>query len=286
MPELPEVETIKRQLDEKLKGLKIAKIEVLNKKSFIGEAKEIKGKIVCGVGRRAKITLIELSNGVYLAIHLKLTGQLIYREKSGKEKTLVEENSGPFAIKELPNKFTRVIITFDNNGKLYFNDLRMFGWIKVVREIGEIAKEKLGPEAIDETAFSLDYFHQVLAKSRKPIKLVIMDQTKIAGVGNIYANEALFSAGILPSRPANSLSDKEAEKLRGAIIAVLNEAIRQKGTSDKDEAFRQISGKKGNFQKFLAVYGRAGQACPNCGKIIKRIALGGRGTFFCPACQR
>ena len=302
MPELPEVETIRLQLDKALTGLKIVGIEVLNKKSFIGEIEEVKGLRVLGVKRRAKITIIELEGGVYLAIHLKLTGQLIYRGKGEKvSQGKMEQKKGPFEVDGLPNKFTRVIISFDNGGKLYFNDLRMFGWIKVIKssklkvqsdslqlkaedEIPEL--RKLGPEANDPEAFSLEYFRKILEKTGKPIKLVIMDQEKLAGVGNIYANEALFAARIMPTRKANSLTAEEVGRLREAIINVLNEAIKYKGTSDEDEAYRQITGEKGNFQKFLKVYGKEGQKCPKCGGIIKRVSLGGRGTFFCEQCQR
>lgn len=284
MPELPEVETIRLQLDKVLKGLKITGVEALAKKSFIGDIEDIRGVKVIGVRRRAKITLIELENGIYLAIHLKLTGQLIYREENkGK---FCEQKDGPFAVCELPNKFTRVIISFNNGGKLYFNDLRIFGWIRVIRDIREIEEEKFGPEANDEKAFSLEYFRGILSKSKKPIKIVLMDQEKIAGIGNIYANEALFIAGISPERKANELNEKEITMLRESIINVLNEAIRHKGSSDRDEAYRQITGEKGTHQNYLQVYGKAGQKCPRCGGTIKRIAIGGRGTFFCGNCQK
>ena len=296
MPELPEVETIRLQLDRKLKGLKITGLEVLNKKSFIGppspkatEGQAIIGKRVIGVKRRAKITIIELEKGISLAIHLKLTGQLIYREAKSEErkaKNFCDQKDGPFAVCELPNKFTRIVISFDNGGKLYFNDLRIFGWIKVIKNINEVGEGKLGPEANDEKTFTLDYFKGILSKTKKPVKLVIMDQEKLAGIGNIYANEALFVAKIMPTRPANSVAETETERLRKAIIKVLDEAITRKGTSDRDEAYRQISGEKGEHQNYLRVYGKAGQPCPGCGGKVERISLGGRGTFLCRHCQK
>ena len=285
MPELPEVETIRLQLDQKIKGLKITEVEVLNKKSFIGDFGEVRGVRVVGVRRRAKITIIELEGGVYLAIHLKLTGQLIYREKNQRSKTK-DQKRGPYEVGELPNKFTRVIISFDNGGKLYFNDLRIFGWIKVIKDVREIGEDKLGPEANDEVSFSREYFKNILNKTKKPIKLVILDQEKLAGVGNIYANESLFDAGILPTRPSSSLSGEEIRKLRNSIIKILNDAIIHKGSSDNDEAYRQITGEKGTHQNYLLVYGKSGQRCPACGGSIKRIALGGRGTFYCENCQK
>ena len=304
MPELPEVETIAQQLNQALKGLKITQIEVLNRKNFLGLTDEAIGLRVEEVSRRAKIILLKLSSTKYLAIHLKLTGQLIFRKKlkieSPESGEFCNQKDGPFAVCELPNKFTTVIISFSDGSKLYFNDLRKFGWIKIIDsrlkvkggklETGgkldeALGLERLGPEANDEKTFTLDYFRTVLSKSKKPIKLVVMDQEKLAGVGNIYANEALFEAGILPTRPANSLADGEIEKLRRSILGILGEAIRNKGTSDRDEAYRQISGEKGNFQNFLQVYGRKGKKCPKCGGLIKRIAVGGRGTFYCEKCQ-
>ena len=285
MPELPEVETIRLQLDNVLKGLRINEVEVLTKKSFLGDPEEIRGKKIIGVKRRAKITIIELEGGIYLAIHLKLTGQLIYQKKNQKSK-IKDQKDGPFEVRELPNKFTRVSISFDNGGKLYFNDLRIFGWIKVIKDISEIGEDKLGPEANDEKEFSLEYFINILNKTKKPVKLVIMDQEKLAGVGNIYANEALFMAGILPNRPSNSLTVEEISNLRNCIIKVLNESIEHKGSSDEDEAYRQITGEKGTHQNYILVYGKSGQKCPRCGGTIKRIALGGRGTFYCEKCQK
>lgn len=291
MPELPEVETIRRQLDEALGGLKIKEIKILKEKSFQGDPGKIIGQKVRKVNRRAKITFIELENGLYLAIHLKLTGQLIFRKQEKTDPKFCDQKEGPFAVCELPNKYTRVIIEFDNGrsclpaGRLFFNDLRMFGWIKIVGSIEEIGGEKLGPEAIDEKSFSLDYLKMILSKTKRPIKIVIMDQEKVAGIGNIYANEALFLAGIKPTRPASSLDEKEIRNLRNAITGVLEKAIENKGTSDKDEAYRQITGEKGNFQEQLKVYGKTGEECPRCEGRVKRITLGGRGTFFCEKCQ-
>jgi formamidopyrimidine-DNA glycosylase len=290
MPELPEVETIKLQLDQTLKGRKITKIEVISRKNFSGQVDEVVGRKVEGVERRAKIILVKLSGEKCLTVHLKLTGQLIYRSADNKVLNYFEKENGPFSIKQLPNKFTTVIVFFDNGGILYFNDLRKFGWMKTVdcKEGMDNLPElkKFGPEAIDEKAFTPAYLQRILAKSRKPVKLVILDQEKLAGVGNIYANEALFMAGIMPTRPASSLTDKEVENLRESIIKVLRDSIAHKGTSDEDEAYRQISGEKGNFQNYLRVYRKDKEKCPRCGKVIEKIKVGGRGTFYCPACQR
>jgi formamidopyrimidine-DNA glycosylase len=271
MPELPEVETIRFQLNRALKGLTIRKVTVLSAKNFVGNPKALVGQKITGVDRWAKMILIWLGNGHCLAVHLKLTGQLIY------------------AADQLPNKFTRVIIEFNDQSRLFFNDIRKFGWMKIVNRESLTTNrgfEKLGPEANDEKTFTLEYFAQILSRSRKPVKLVLLDQEKIAGVGNIYANEALFEAGILPTKPSEKLRNLEIKKLREAIVKVLNEAIKHQGTSDRDEAYRQITGEKGQHQNYLWVYGRAGQKCRKCGGLIKRIAIGGRGTFFCSACQK
>jgi len=270
MPELPEVETIKRQLDQNLVGQTIKRIEILNLKNFIGSPEKIIGKKIIGVERRAKIIIVKLEKNYCLLIHLKLTGQLIY-----------------LPVGRLPNNFTRIIITLDS-GDLFFNDLRKFGWVKVIENCQEESKKEFasfGPEALG-LDFSLTYFKQVLNKSRRAIKLILLDQKKLAGVGNIYANEALFMAKIDPRRPANSLSDLEIEKLRSTIRDVLTQAVKEGGTTANDDAYRQVNGRIGGFQEYLQVYGKTGQPCSDCSGRIERIKLGGRGTFFCPRCQK
>ena len=294
MPELPEVETIKRQLGQDLIGQKIKMIKVLSPKNFIGEVEKVVGKKIIGVERRAKVILVKLEGDCCLLIHLKLTGQLIYLPVRQTQSSSVDKRinldgkqSGPFVVGQLPNNFTRIIITFDS-GHLFFNDLRKFGWVKVVENCQEESQKEFknfGPEALGQD-FSLAYFKQVLSKSRRAIKLVLLDQKKLAGVGNIYANEALFMAKIDPRRPANSLSDLEIKKLRLATRDVLAQAIKKGGTTANDDAYRQANGKVGTFQKYLQVYGRTGQSCPNCSGQIERIKLGGRGTFFCSQCQK
>ncbi|HUW22338.1 MAG TPA: bifunctional DNA-formamidopyrimidine glycosylase/DNA-(apurinic or apyrimidinic site) lyase [Candidatus Bathyarchaeia archaeon] len=297
MPELPEVETIRLQLNQVLKGLKIVGVEVLSSKNFIGSVNDIVGEKISSVERRAKIILIKLSHNRCLAIHLKMTGQLIFRDMGLKEDAIGDQNNGPFAVREMPNKYTRVIVEFTSGAKLYFNDLRKFGWMKVIgirdgksgikdkyANLSELAN--LGPEAIDEKTFSLEYLKKIFSKTKKAIKLILLDQGKIAGIGNIYANEALFLAGIKPEKLANQLNEKEIEKLRNSVIKILKEAIKHQGTSDKDEAYRQTTGEKGSHQNYLQVYGREGKKCRQCGKEIKRIKIGGRGTFYCPNCQK
>lgn len=301
MPELPEVETIRLQLDRVLPGLRVAGVEVLEPKSFVGEIREIKGRKVRGVNRKGKMLVVRLSarkarrvknpkpdGPKYLLIHLKLTGQLIYQGRNGRNGEK-EINGGErlLAAGKLANKFTRVIIGFDNGskacvpaGKLYFNDLRKFGWMKLVGDLGEIGE--MGVEPFSKE-FTKDCLRQVFGRTSRPIKIVLMDQKKIAGVGNIYANEALFLAGIDPRTPAKELQEKGIKGLKGAVLKVLKAGIKYGGASD--QYYLDALGKKGSYQDHFLVYGRAGKKCFECGGEIKRIKLGGRGTFYCPKCQ-
>jgi len=291
MPELPEVETIKRTLQKAIVGKTIKNIEVRKAKIFQGRPQEVIGRKIEGIERRGKMLIIKLSGDKALVIHFKLTGQMVWAEENSKfeirnSKFVVLGHPIPFAGTELPAKTTHVIFEI-NGGKLFYNDLRQFGWIKVISnikyQISNIVGE-LGAEPFDKE-FTTEYLQQIFSRSSKPIKLVLMDQSKIAGVGNIYANEALFEAGILPTKPAKRLRNEEIEKLRGAIIKVLEEGIKYGGSSAKDEAYIKPTGEPGSYQQHFRVYQRAGEKCRKCGAIIKRINLGGRGTFFCPNCQ-
>jgi len=191
----------------------------------------------------------------------------------------------PFVGTQLPAKTTHVIFTV-NGGKLFYNDLRQFGWIKVrdkkgtEREVGTLGVEPLTKE------FTPEKLSQIFAKTKRPIKLVLMDQGKMAGVGNIYANDALFEAGIIPTRPANTLNQGMVKKLHRAIEKVLSDGLKYGGSSARDEAYIKPTGEPGSYQEHFRVYQKEGQSCPKCGKTIKRIKFGGRGTFFCPRCQK
>ncbi|MBU0619231.1 DNA-formamidopyrimidine glycosylase [Patescibacteria group bacterium] len=273
MPELPEVETIRRGLAKKIVGKTIAGIEVRRTKSWQGNKQLVIGKKIIDVKRRAKILLIQLHGGeAELMIHLKMTGQLIYN------------------MEQLPHKYTRAIIQFSDGAVLFFNDLRLFGWIKVVKieDLAEELKIFSGVEPLSKK-FTASYLIQVLGATKRAIKLVLMDQKKIAGIGNIYANEALFCARIDPRQPAKNIvinQPKKLVKLHFCIVKILRQAIKYRGTTSSDEAFRDVGGKRGQMQKHLLVYGKKGEACSNCGGIIKWVKLGGRGTFFCPDCQK
>lgn len=268
MPELPEVETIRRQLAEKIIGKTIKRIEILEPKMFIGDPKDVIGQKITDVGRVAKVLQIRFANGAALLAHFKLNGQFFWRA----------------AGDNAPAKFTRAIFYFADGARLLFNDSRKFGWIKVAK-ICDLDKNKKAIEPFCAN-FTLDNFAAILSKSRRAVKLVLMDQEKIGGIGNIYANEALFEAKINPFRPANSLNQKEVNELRQAIEKILKKAIDCRGSSGKDEWYRQLDESPGCYQDHFLVYQRDGQKCFNCLGIVKREKQAGRGTFYCPNCQK
>ncbi|MFH1451046.1 MAG: DNA-formamidopyrimidine glycosylase [bacterium] len=276
MPELPEVETIRRFLEKVIIGKKITGVEILSKKQFPQNPKTIIGAKVFSLSRRGKNLIINLTNKKSLLVHLKLSGQLIWAAES--KKTLINGN-------KLPIKSTRVVISF-TGGRLYFNEPRKFGWIKVIDQKNLNKElEKIGPEPFGRD-FTLFYLQKILAKTVRPIKLVLLDQEKIAGIGNIYANEILFEAGISPQRQANKLSSKEIEALKKAITLILKEGLRYNGSSAADGAYIRPDASSGSYQKHFRVYQRNGKKCFKCNSTIERISLGGRGTFFCAKCQK
>ena len=300
MPELPEVETTKRYLEKKIVGQRIKKIKILSPKQFIGNPKQIIGKKIIGLQRRAKILIWQLEGDCWLLIHLKLTGQIVYTEKLEAGKAVFGHPIPLAGGPTLPGKSTRIII-YLSQGTVFFNDLRKFGWIKIIqnprpednRPLAEKSKiqkselnkilESLGIEPLSKE-FSPQYLQKILAKSRRAVKLVLMDQSKIAGLGNIYANEALWRAKIDPRKPANQV--KRVKQLWQAIRTVLKEGIKYGGTSAADEAYIKPNGNPGNYQQHLAVYQRQNQPCPRCGKPIIRIKVDNRSTFFCSRCQQ
>lgn len=288
MPELPEVETIRIGLQNKIVGLKITDFEVRLAKIFQGDVKDVVGSKIENIRRRAKILIIDLDNGKSLIIHLKLTGQLVYHQNgspAGGSATF--GHPIPYAGTTLPAKTTHAIFSFNNGGVLYFNDMRKFGYIKLVKtsEVENLkVMQEFGPEPFTP-GFTLGKFKEILLKRNKPAKLVLMDQAIIAGVGNIYANEALFLAKIHPNRKASELTSGDIEKLYKYLLQVLKEGIRYGGSSEN--SYINALGEKGTMQEHFRAYSRQGENCPNrCGGIIKRITLGGRGTFYCPICQR
>lgn len=282
MPELPEVELLKRGLSHYLVGLTIAEVEVRTPKIFTGESSQIVGSKVSGIRRFGKMLSIDLANKMSMAVHVKMTGQLIYRGKKQPKKIDVTAD-----LTKFPNKHTHLIFTFKNGDKLYYNDLRKFGWIKIV-PTDEVLKlpfvSKLGPEPFRDLA--LTQFVEILSKYSRPIKALLMDQERISGVGNIYANEAVFCAGISPYKKSNRLDRNSVRRLYDCIIKVLKDGIKYGGSSL--DAFRNVLGQKGEYQKHFLSYGREGEPClrNGCSGTVKKVRLGGRGTYYCPRCQK
>jgi formamidopyrimidine-DNA glycosylase len=273
VPELPEVETIKRGLSRLIVGKKILDVKASSAKQVKPSLAVVKQAVVGSkireVKRRAKLLLIYFTNGKVLVVHLKLTGRLLVRKKKAPE-----------------DSWQRITFFLSDNLELRFADARKFGWIKLVKDKGELEKllADFGPEPLDD--LTLEKFEKILSSSLRPIKILLMDQKKIAGVGNIYANEALFLAKIHPKRPAKSLTQNEKLLLYKAIKKVLKAGIKYRGASD--QYYLDALGHKGAYQKHFLVYGREGKKCPkkDCLGIIKKIKLGGRGTYFCLHCQR
>ena len=282
MPELPEVETIRRQLNEVLVGKKIKRVEVLREKSFGGDPKKLVGWEVSRVDRKSKLIEIYFKNKEEVVIiHLKMTGQLVFVD--GKKRVVGGHPTADW-VSSLPSKHTRVMLDFVDGSKLFFNDLRVFGWMRVVnKEKYEKEMRKTSPD-VTEKEFSLEYLTEVLKKSRKAVKLVLMDQEKIGGLGNIYANEALYLANIMPDREADSLSSLERKKLLIAIREVIGRGIKYGGASAAN--YVDTKGLGGTYQDHFLVYKRGGQLCDRCKGVIQKMKIGGRGTFYCPRCQK
>ncbi len=287
MPELPEVETIKCQLKPNIIGKIISDIVILSPKNFIGNKKDVVNKKIVSINRYGKVLVFQLvnpltrepNNFVYLNIHFKLSGQMLFAQGVNKA---VFKNIIPFTKgKIMPANTTRVVIEFTDGSGLFFNDLRKFGWIK-------ISDQPLKPNGIDVLSkdFTVKYLTVIIKSKRGLIKVVLMDQDLITGIGNIYANDSLFLAKIHPQRLSNSLTEKEITLLYKAIKQTINEGIRDFGSSGADEAFILPDGSKGQHQRHFLVYQREKQPCLVCKTIIKRIKHNGRSSFFCPNCQK
>lgn len=279
MPELPEVETIRKGLKRFLVGHKIEDVEIRLKKMFSGNPKDVIGAKIIDVRRFGKGLVIDLDNKFSIAAHIKLTGQFIYKGPNVKSAPSTEK------VGSLPGNKTHIIFKLDKNSVLYYNDLRQFGWIKIIKT--EDLKtlpffKQLGPEPFKD--LTLDIFKKIVKSSKIAIKVLIMDQKRMSGVGNIYANDALYLAKIDPRKSASSLSEGEIEKLFAAIETVLKRGIEYGGSSELN--YVNALGQEGSYQDHTLVYGKVGQNCPDCKGKISKIRLGGRGTYYCPACQK
>jgi formamidopyrimidine-DNA glycosylase len=304
MPELPEVETIKRGLQNTILGHTIKDVIINLPKQISGDTNTIIGAKITAVRRYGKGLIIDLSNDMSIAAHVKMTGQLLYKEatketnETASNAAVAEETKGEskkihLNLQTLPDKYTHVVFMLDKGAVLFYRDIRQFGWLKIVRTEEALQLpffKSLGMEppvtepVIGKEFMTLDSFKSIVRKRKTPIKLLILDQSQIAGLGNIYANDALYVAGIHPTRPASSLSEKEIELLFEAINMVLIKGISVGGASEWN--YVNAFGVAGKYQNFFQIYHKTGQPCPKCGTIIENMKIGGRGTFYCPECQK
>jgi formamidopyrimidine-DNA glycosylase len=280
MPELPEVETVRLFLDSHILGKTISRIEILNSKSFIGNSKLATNQTIISTSRLGKQLSIHLKNKLILLFHLKMTGQVIIGDSVFGHPTPKEDKS------VLPNKSTRVVFTFSDHTKLYFNDQRKFGWVKVLtkNELAEFQKN-VGIDVLS-SSFTDKYFYTQLQKTTRAIKTVLLDQSKFAGVGNIYANDALFLTKIHPQTPSNKLTKAKSIKLRQNLVNLMKESLFHGGSTARDNKYIHPDGTVGQHQYYFRVYQRNKEPCLVCKTPIKRIKISGRGTFFCPKCQK
>jgi formamidopyrimidine-DNA glycosylase len=279
VPELPEVETLRRDLEKEVVGKRIKQVDVSgmrsirrhpNKKHF---AAKLEGHKIMGVDRRGKYLLVKLEGGDILVVHLGMSGQLLRSKGAAKEK---------------PDKHTHVVITFTQAGRLRFVDPRTFGelFVTTPEELpGEVPElGHLGFDPIDHM-MSWTSFAEMLQDRKGKLKVLLMDQKFVAGIGNIYSDEILFAAGLRYDRASDSLSTQEIRRLYRAMVETLQEAIKHRGSSLADEQYRDLFGEIGDFQSLHKVYDREGEACRRCRSTIVRVKANGRSSFLCPQCQ-
>lgn len=286
MPELPEVETVRRGLDALIVGRTITAVEHDTPKSFPNATADVTGFLIgakiTGVRRRAKVLMIDLSSGYTLVIHLKMTGQLVFRG----ETVFGAGHPNGSLIGELPDRSTRVTFAFAEGSHLYFNDQRKFGWIRLMPtlEVPNIDfMKKVGPEPLDAEFTPTQFAERFKRRARTSIKAALLDQTVVAGVGNIYADESLWGAKIHPKRLVGNITEAEFERLYTELRAVMNMAIEKGGSTDKN--YVNAEGKRGSYMDFARVFRREGKPCPRCGTTIIKFKAAGRGTHVCPHCQ-
>ncbi len=286
MPELPEVETIRRGLADCIVGETISQVEIRLPKMVTSVApdfvRELEGNSFHSIERQGKLLIFNLARSADLSmlLHLKMTGQLIYRHG---DEQIAGGHPWPSYNEDLPNKYSHVIFTFDSGARLFFNDQRQFGYVKLVDQTA-VKKEKsrYGIEPLTP-AFTREAFFAVLANQRTALKAVLLNQQLISGIGNIYADEICFYAGVRPNRKVDSLTNLEKSLLFDACQVIIGTAIHHRGTTISDYA--DSSGRRGNYSDFLKVYGQAGQTCLRCGGTIIKTKLAGRGTHWCESCQ-
>ena len=290
MPELPEVEVIRSGLSELIAKKTIEKVNVLNAKSFQASTSSIdvfvNNSTILSVKRRAKILLIELSSGYSLIIHLKMTGQLLFRDNQNKSKNFAGGHPSDSFLSVLPDNHTRVELIFTDSTALFFNDMRKFGWIKLLPTT-ELKEEKfiakLGPEPLIGNP-TPEYLKRMSRHPKSLVKAALLNQEIVAGIGNIYADEALWGAMIHPKTRVENLSEKQLEDILNAAIEVMSFSINKGGSTDRN--YLNAKGEKGSYLTFANVFRKEGKPCPRCGHVIEKIRVAGRGTHICSNCQQ
>lgn len=286
MPELPEVETVRRGLERYVCDQTISVVECIAEKSCQISSDEIDrhviGSRIVAVRRRAKVLICDLSSGYSLLVHLKMTGQLVYvgSERFG------AGHPNDSLIGALPDSSTRVMIQFVRGGVLYFNDQRRFGWMRlfptVELESVDVIR-RLGPEPLHPDFTANMFIERLRRRNNSGVKAVLLDQSIVAGVGNIYADESLWGAKIHPLQKIRDISDAELNVLWRELVEVMNLAIKMGGSTDKN--YVNAEGKRGSYLTFARVFRREGLLCSRCGSTIQKIRVAGRGTHICPECQ-
>lgn len=288
MPELPEVETVKRGLSTLVVERVVKDVAVHHSpKSFPNDESTVKQFLIraeiIAVRRRAKVLIIDLSTGYSLMIHLKMTGQLVFRG----EESFGAGHPNDSLVGTLPDKSTRVTIEFTDGSHLFFNDQRKFGWIRLLPTLGierDIFILKVGPEPLADDFTSDQFVERFQRRKGTSIKAALLDQTVIAGVGNIYADESLWGAKIHPSTKVSHVTKRQLKKLYEEVRYVMNMAIEKGGSTDRN--YVNAEGKKGSYIDFARVFRREGLPCQRCGTTIIKLKVAGRGTHICPHCQK
>ncbi len=294
MPELPEVETIVRGLSQFVVGKTISAVDYDWHKSFPNGKTDVNAFLIdakiINIHRRAKVLLIDLSTKYTLVIHLKMTGQLVYVADSTVNKAEKRFGAGHPSVSligHLPDKSTRVTFTFSDNSRLFFNDQRKFGWVKLFPTV-EVPNidffRKLGPEPLDTNFTKIAFRQRIFRRPNTNIKAALLDQTVIAGVGNIYSDESLWGAKIHPTTMVKNLTRANTDKLFIELRFVLNLAIEKGGSTDRN--YVNAEGKRGSYMDFARVFRRENLTCPRCGSIIVKTRVAYRGTHTCPTCQK
>jgi formamidopyrimidine-DNA glycosylase len=294
MPELPEVETVRRQLEPEVLGRRIEQAEVLDERWTRPEPpaateEALEGRTVEAVDRRGKYLIVRLDDGSALVMHLRMTGNLLI-QPAGSDLVAdlmeAERFGGPRLYESRPEaRHLRARLTLDDGSELWFTDARRFGHGVVLRggEIDGYLASRLGVEPLSEE-LTPEGLLELAADRRAPLKSFLLNQTRVAGIGNIYADEALFRARLHPLSPAGSMRLEHAEELRDGIVDALELALSKRGSSIDD--YRDARGERGSMQDEFLVHTREGEPCLRCGESIRRIVVSGRSTYFCPSCQR